>query len=103
MRWFWSEIPQPQELPYNPDDEPPPLEDVVQRGAAAHRLLNDPTLAEAFRLMREDIYAQWFATKLEDATRREQLYYQAHALAQVTTKLITYRGIAQVRAAGRAA
>jgi hypothetical protein len=67
-------------LEYDPDDEPAPLGDVHRRGEAAHRLLNDPTLAEAFRELRENLYAEWMATDPKQATRREELYYEAHAL-----------------------
>jgi hypothetical protein len=90
MRWPWQrdEINEitPEQTSYNPDDEPAPLGDVHRRGDAAHRLLNDPTLAEAFRELREDLYA-------------EEIYYEAHALNRVTGKLIAYRAAARIRSA----
>jgi hypothetical protein len=108
MRWtaLWGEAgseigrkDSAQEAPaYNPEDEPAPLGDVYRRGEAAHRLLNDPTLAEAFRDLREDLYAEWMATDPKQAERREELYYEAHALHRVTSKLIAYRGAARIRA-----
>jgi hypothetical protein len=91
----------PEQTPYNPDDEPAPLGDVHRRGVAADRLLNDPTLAEAFRELREDLYAEWMVT--EQASRREELYYEAHALIRVTAKLRAYRAAARIRMAERAA
>jgi hypothetical protein len=108
MRWLSSlrlnEVNKPEEETaplYNPDAEPPPLGDVVRRGEAAHRLLNDPTLAEAFRELREDLYAEWMASDPKHAARREELYYEAHALNRVTGKLIAYRGAARIRSAER--
>ena len=100
MRWPWqSEIVELELDPtYNPDDEPAPLGDVHRRGDAAHRLLNDPTLAEAFRELREDLYAEFLATDVKQAARREEIYYEAHALKQITTKLIRYRAAARLRA-----
>lgn len=83
---------------YDPALEPEPLGDVFRRGEAAHRLLNDPTLAEAFKSLREDLYAQWFATEPEQKVRREELYFEAKALEKVTNKLITYRGAARMKA-----
>ena len=87
------------EYEYNPDDEPAPLGDVHRRGEAAHRLLNDPTLAEAFKELREDLYAEWMATGPKQTERRVELYYEAHALDRVTTKLRAYRAAARMRAA----
>jgi hypothetical protein len=102
MRWaaLWEKIPDPApgEPAYNPDDEPAPLGDVHRRGEAAHRLLNDPTLAEAFRELRQDLYAEWMATDPKQGALREELYYEAHALHRVTSKLIAYRGAARIRA-----
>jgi hypothetical protein len=89
---------EPTQNKYDPDDEPAPLGDVVRRGAAADRLLNDPTLAEAFKELREDLYAEWMATDPKQAERREELYYETHALHRVTSKLIAYRGAARIRA-----
>jgi hypothetical protein len=104
MRGLWRrEPPSDQGAAYNPDDEPAPLGDVHRRGEAAHRLLNDPTLAEAFRELREDLYAEWMASDPKGAARREELYYEAHALARVTAKLIAYRAAARIRADARAA
>jgi hypothetical protein len=108
MRWPWqrgnerNEI-TPEQTQYNPDDEPAPLGDVHRRGEAAHRLLNDPTLAEAFKELREDIYGELMATTPKQAERREELYYEAHALERVTQKLIAYRAAARIRMAERAA
>jgi hypothetical protein len=98
MRWWWQARAEIVEPTYNPDDEPAPLGDVHRRGDAAHRLLNDPTLAEAFRELREDLYAEWMATDPKQATRRAELYYEAHALNRVTRKLIAYRAAARIRA-----
>jgi hypothetical protein len=98
MRWPWQARAEIVESAYNPDDEPAPLGDVHRRGDAAHRLLNDPTLAEAFRELREDLYAEWMATDPKQATRRAELYYEAHALNRVTRKLIAYRAAARIRA-----
>jgi hypothetical protein len=89
---------EPTQNKYDPDDEPAPLGDVHRRGDAAHRLLNDPTLAEAFRELRQDTYAEWMATDPRQGERREELYYEAHALHRVTSKLIAYRGAARIRA-----
>jgi hypothetical protein len=101
MRWPWQKDiiadTTPEQAPYNPDDEPAPLGDVHRRGDAAHRLLNDPTLAEAFRELREDLYAEWMVT--QNRARREELFYEAHALNRVTGKLIAYRAAARLRAA----
>lgn len=82
---------------YNPDDEPAPLGDVHRRGAAAERLLNDPTLAEACKEIREDLYSEWMFTKPEQTRRREELYYEAHAINEITIKLIAYRTAARIR------
>lgn len=90
---------EPTQNEYNPDDEPAPLGDVIRRGDAAHRLLNDPTLAEAFKELREDLYAEWMATDPKGAARREELYYEVYALRKITLKLIAYRGAARMRAA----
>ena len=102
MRWPWQGPVTPDKsadlAEYNPDDEPAPLGDVHRRAAAAHRLLNDPTLAEAFKELREDLYAEWMATEPKESVRREELYYRANALIRVTTKLIGYRAAAQIRA-----
>lgn len=86
---------------YDPSLEPPPLGDVIRRGEAAHRLLNDPTLAEAFAELRADSYRQWIDSKPADAPAREELYRITQALELVRGKLIAYRGAAQVRVAER--
>jgi hypothetical protein len=98
MGWFWRE---PLEKPfsaYDPDNEPEPLGDIHRRGEAAHRLLNDPTLAEAFKELRTDLYAEWLAARPPQKDRREELWYEIHALDRVTQKLITYRSAARIRA-----
>lgn len=97
MRWSWRTA-QKVVAPYNPDDEPAPLGDVHRRGDAAHRLLNDPTLAEAFKELREDLYARWLDTDPQMTDRREELYYEVHALRRVTAKLLAYRAAARIRA-----
>jgi hypothetical protein len=104
MRWPWQnerneKTPEQTEYEYNPDDEPAPLGDVHRRGEAAHRLLNDPTLAEAFRELREDLYARWLDTDPKMTEQREELYYEVHALRRVTTKLVAFRAAARIRAA----
>ena len=90
-------VPRPSPA-YDPSLEPEPLGDVFRRGEAAHRLLNDPTLAEAFKDMRETLYARWLATEPEQVRLREELYFEAKALEQITTKLIAYRGAARIKA-----
>jgi hypothetical protein len=98
MRRFWRE-PSAKPLPaYHPDDEPAPLGDIHRRGDAAHRLLNDPTLAEAFKELRTDLYAEWLAAQPAQQVRREELWYEMHALDRVTQKLIAYRSAARIRA-----
>ena len=99
MIWkFWRrEHLAPSEDTYNPDNEPAPLGDIHRRGEAAHRLLNDPTLAEAFKELRLDLYAEWMATNPDQLTRREELYCEALALNRVTGKLIAYREAARIR------
>jgi hypothetical protein len=98
MGWFWREPPAKPLPAYDPDDEPAPLGDVHRRGDAAHRLLNDPTLAEAFKELRTDLYAEWLAAQPAQQVRREELWYEMHALDRVTQKLITYRSAARIRA-----
>jgi hypothetical protein len=98
MGWFWREPPGKPLPAYNPDDEPAPLGDIHRRGDAAHRLLNDPTLAEAFKELRTDLYAEWLAAQPAQQVRREELWYEMHALDRVTQKLITYRSAARIRA-----
>jgi hypothetical protein len=98
MGWFWFEPPEKPLPAYDPDDEPAPLGDIHRRGDAAHRLLNDPTLAEAFKELRTDLYAEWLAAQPAQQVRREELWYEMHALDRVTQKLITYRSAARIRA-----
>ncbi len=99
MRWDWLFTTKPVTTrPYNPDDEPAPLGDIHRRGDAAHRLLNDPTLAEAFKELRTDLYAEWLAAQPAQQVRREELWYEMHALDRVTQKLIAYRSAARIRA-----
>jgi hypothetical protein len=98
MGWFWREPPAKPLPAYDPDDEPAPLGDIHRRGDAAHRLLNDPTLAEAFKELRTDLYAEWLAAQPAQQVRREELWYEMHALDRVTQKLITYRSAARIRA-----
>jgi hypothetical protein len=98
MGWFWREPPAKPLPAYHPDDEPAPLGDIHRRGDAAHRLLNDPTLAEAFKELRTDLYAEWLAAQPAQQVRREELWYEMHALDRVTQKLITYRSAARIRA-----
>jgi hypothetical protein len=98
MGWFWREPPAKPLPAYNPDDEPAPLGDIHRRGDAAHRLLNDPTLAEAFKELRTDLYAEWLAAQPAQQVRREEVWYEMHALDRVTQKLITYRSAARIRA-----
>lgn len=105
MRWWFPRpettlpLPQIDAPPYNPDDEPPPLEDVVQRGVAARRLLADPTLAEAFKDISEDFYKTWLNSEPDEVSKREDMHRMARALGLVRDKLITYHAAAQVRAA----
>jgi hypothetical protein len=60
--------------------------------------LNDPTLAEAFKELRTDLYAEWLAAQPAQQVRREELWYEMHALDRVTQKLIAYRSAARIRA-----
>src|SRR5262252_948699 len=86
-----SENLQPVQPAYNKAHEPAPLGDAIQRGQAAQRLLNDPTLAEAVEALRKDIFADWFNSKPGEGDLREALYRQAHAIELMVNKLITYR------------
>jgi hypothetical protein len=98
MGWFWFEPPGKPLPAYNADDEPAPLGDIHRRGDAAHRLMNDPTHAEAFKELRTDLYAEWLAAQPAQQVRREELWYEMHALDRVTQKLIAYRSAARIRA-----
>lgn len=106
MRWWWqprnSREPYRQRA-YDPADEPAPLDDAFRRGEAAHRLLNDPTLAEAFADIRADAWKKFLETLPGDTAKREELYRIVQAVGMLRAKLIAYRGDARIRAAARAA
>lgn len=96
----WQEVPFPVSPPaYNPAHEPAPLEDRLQRGMAAQRILGDPTLAEAFEQLRRDNYQLWLHSNPDDGVTRELLYREARALNSVAAKLRGYIGDAKLRAA----
>lgn len=86
-----------EQAEYDPALEPAPLGDVIRRGMAADRLLNDPTWAEAVDELRKEAYAAWFDTKPDDRDAREALYRDAHALERMVTKLIKYRAFGRMR------
>jgi hypothetical protein len=83
--------------------EPLPVEDVIARGEAATRLLQDPVLAGAFAEIRRDAYRMWIDSKPSEQVRREELYRITQALELVRGKLRAYRGAASVRIAEREA
>jgi len=99
QRWM-SGPPAPPPLPiptYNPEHEPPPLDDVIQRGMAATRLLGDPTLAEAFNELRAEAYQDFAGSKPTEAGRREEAYRMLQNLELVRQKLVHYRNAARLR------
>jgi len=91
------EEPTPAPPAYDPEHEPPPLGDVIQRGMAATRLLGDPTLAEAFKEIRAEAYQDFVGSKPTEAARREEVYRIIQALELVRQKLIHYRDTARLR------
>ena len=99
---FWRRPP-PNGLAAAPDDPIgiPPLAaapiDVIRRGQAANRLLHDETLAGVFTDLRADTYAKWLITGPREVEKREELYRIIQALELVRGKLISYRGVGQVR------
>jgi len=88
---------------YDPEHEPPPLDDVIQRGMAATRLLGDPTLAEAFQDLRVEAYQDFAASKPTETARREEAYRMLQNLELVRQKLVHYRNAARLRQGGEAA
>jgi hypothetical protein len=87
----------PTPAPYDPQHEPPPLGDVIRRGAAAVRLLGDPTLAEAFHEIRVEVYQSFVGSKPTETVTREEAYRMLQALELVRQKLIHYRDAAKLR------
>jgi hypothetical protein len=93
----------PTPPPYDPQHEPPPLGDIIRRGAAGVRLLGDPTLAEAFHEIRVEIYQSFVGSKPGETVKREEAYRMLQALEAVRSKLIHYRDAAKLREGQEAA
>ena len=83
---------------YNPEHEPQPLDDVIQRGLAATRLLlGDPTLAEAFAELRAEAYQVFAGSARDELEKREEAYRMLQSLELVRMKLVKYRADARLR------
>lgn len=63
------------------------LEDDRDRGAKAERLLNDPTLSEAFDLVRVAIVDQWAACPIRDKDGAHELKLMLKLLGDVRANL----------------
>ena len=105
LYWPWKP-PEPYRMPQdepNADPAPDSLLDVIARGVAAERLLNDPVLKAALDEIQTTAVEMWLASKPSEADRREELFRQVKAIELLRGKLRSYRGAALVRQAEYAA
>lgn len=61
--------------------------DRLRRAKNAERLLQDPTLLEAFHVEAERLTASLVATQPEERERREALYHDLRALGRLKNRL----------------
>lgn len=63
------------------------LRDEIELGENARRLLEDPTLNEAFDRLKENFRAAWEGSEPENAEGREKFYYGLRAVHFVEKEL----------------
>lgn len=68
----------------------PPLDNTIERGHQAKRLLEDPVLQAAFSEIRENIHKLWASSKAKDVETREGAYHRLKALEDVQKQLETW-------------
>ncbi len=68
-----------------------PGELTQRRGAAAHRVLGDPDVMQAFGEIEADLVTQWAATNPNRSEDREAIYRQVKALELFQAQLETWR------------
>lgn len=59
------------------------LRQQISRANEAERLLDQPLVKEAFRVIRQNLHEKWESTKVEHNTEREILYMQIKCLSEV--------------------
>jgi hypothetical protein len=64
------------------------LEEKIERGNRAQRLLDDEMLAEAFAKLEHEYIAQWRNTEFRDQDARERLWWAARVVAKVREDLL---------------
>jgi hypothetical protein len=102
---LWPEAAKPQEPVAEQllDVAPLPVADVIARGEAATRLLQDPVLSGAFDEILQDTVRLWLDSNPSEEVRREELYRVTLAVQLLRGKLRAYKGAASVRLAEREA
>jgi len=60
---------------------------VIAAGERAAQLLNSPEFNLAYRMQMEDTINLWLSSEPKEQNKRESLYYQAMAQAQMATRM----------------
>ena len=63
------------------------VEEILERGDSAARLLNEPIFSIAFENTMQNYQDDWIRTKPHETQRREFLYHKAIALTEVAIDL----------------
>ena len=55
-------------------------ESAIKEGQDAERLLTDPLLIKSYEVIQNDIFQQWIRTDIEEASKRESLYFSLRGI-----------------------
>ena len=71
-------------------------QEILQAGEQAAQLLNSQLFNVAYRMQMEDTINQWLTSEPKETMKRDSLYHQAKAQAQMATRMQGFIEQAQV-------
>jgi hypothetical protein len=77
-------------------------DEIVRRGTAAARLLNDSMVREALAEIEAECAAAWINSNPADSALREDAYRMTRCVALLRQKLESWRGAAQIESSNAA-
>ncbi len=63
-------------------------ESAIKEGQDAERLLTDPLLIKSYEVIQNDIFQQWIRTDIEEASKRESLYFSLRGVLTAQNVLV---------------
>ena len=60
----------------------------IREGQNAKTLLEDPLLIKSYEVIQNDIFQQWIRTDIEEASKRESLYFSLRGVLTAQNVLV---------------